>query len=69
MQGFPTLYFYNGKTKAVVPYEGSRTLEDLVEFVSLQSGEAAPAAAAPAGAPELELAGADADEDEAKDEL
>ncbi len=50
-QGFPTLYFYNGKTKAVVPYEGNRSLEDIVEFVAAQSGEAAPAAAAAAAAP------------------
>ena len=68
-QGFPTLFFYNGKTKAVVPYEGNRSLEDLVEFVSLHSGEAAPAAAAPKGAPELTLAGDDDDDDELKDEL
>ena len=52
-----------------MPYEGNRSLEDLVEFVSLHSGEAAPAAAAPQGAPELTLAGDDDDEDELKDEL
>ncbi|KAK9835347.1 hypothetical protein WJX81_004050 [Elliptochloris bilobata] len=69
VQGFPTLFFYNGKTKEVVSYEGNRSLEDLVEFVSLHSGEAAPTAAAPEGAPELERAGAHGDEDEAKDEL
>ncbi len=68
-QGFPTLYFYNGKTKAVVPYEGNRSLEDIVEFVAAQSGEAAPAAAAAAapGSSGIELD--DDAEDAAHEEL
>ena len=67
-QGFPTLYFYNGKTKAVVPYEGNRSLEDIVEFVAAQSGEAAPAAAAAApGSSGLKLD--DDAEDAAHEEL
>jgi hypothetical protein len=68
-QGFPTLYLYKGKTKEVVAYEGNRSLEDMVEFVALHSGEAAPAAAAAPGAPGIESAGADGDEEDAKDEL
>ncbi len=56
-------------TKEVVAYEGNRSLEDMVEFVALHSGEAAPAAAAAPGAPGIESAGADGDEEDAKDEL
>lgn len=67
-QGFPTLFLYKAKTKEVVPYEGNRSLEDLVEFVALHSGEAAPAAASPS-APGIEPAGTDGGEEDAKDEL
>ena len=38
VQGFPTIKFFPAGDKTeVLPYEGTRTLDDIIEFVSANS--------------------------------